>query len=115
MDKIFVENLIVRGKHGVSAEERARDQRFSIDIIAQLDAKRAATSDTLEDTLSYSHMRTLTKDIVEKGSYKLMETIADTIAQRVLEDTRVANVSVTVRKMDVYPDCTPGVTIERTR
>ena len=45
----------------------------------------------------------------------LLERLADSIAQAILEDERIATVSITIRKSEMFPDCTPGVTITRTR
>ncbi len=115
VDKVFIEHLVVRGKHGVTAEERAHEQEFSLDIEIQFDTHKASVSDDLSDTVSYGHFRSVAKEVVEVSSYHLLEKLANTIAERILEDVRVASVSITVRKTKVYPDCTPGVMLERTR
>ena len=115
MDKIFIESLKVRGKHGVSDEERAREQEFIVDITIEFDTRGAASSDDLADTVDYSFFREQAKDVIERESFRLLERLADTLAQAVLEDERVATVSVTIRKSEMFPDCTPGVTITRTR
>ncbi len=114
-DKVFIEHLVVRGKHGVTSEERAHEQEFSISIEVQFDTHKASVSDDLSDTVSYGHFRSVAKEVVEASSYHLLEKLANTIAERILEDARIEQVSVTVRKTKIYPDCTPGVTIERTR
>ena len=51
MDFVFIEELALRGKHGVSDEERSNEQEFLVDIRASCSTKRAAASDKLEDTL----------------------------------------------------------------
>ncbi len=115
MDKIFLEGLMLRGKHGVSDAERARDQEFILDIEIQFDTKNAAASDALEDTVNYDYFRTVAKEVVENSSFHLLEKLADTVARRILEDKRISIVSVTIRKTEMYPDCTPGVTVMRSR
>lgn len=115
MDKIFINNLEVRGKHGVSIEEREREQKFVVDIEIEFDTHVAAKSDELADTVDYNFFRDRVREIVGGHSFKLIERLADTIAKKVLEDTRIKGVTVSVRKADMYPDCIPGVTIERTR
>lgn len=114
MDTIFVEHLVVRGKHGVSDAEREREQAFSVDISIDFDTRAAAASDELKDTVDYSHFRNAAKEVVEQSSFRLLEKLADAIAQKVLEDARISSVSVSVRKTEMYTDCTPGVTITRT-
>lgn len=115
MGKIFIERLIVRGKHGVTVEERLHEQEFSLDIKIRFDTRKAAMSDDLSDTVSYGHFRSVAKEVVEESSFNLLEKLANTIAEQILEDIRIAGVSITIRKTEVYPDCTPGVTIQRTR
>ena len=115
MDKIFIEGLRVRGKHGVSDEERSREQEFIVDISIEFDTRAAATSDDLADTVDYSFFREQVKEVVEEKSFRLLERLADSIAQAILEDQRITIVSVTIRKSEMFPDCTPGVTITRTR
>ena len=115
MDKIFIEGLALRGKHGVSDEERAREQAFLLDISIEFDTKASAASDNLNDTVSYDFFRDTAKAVVEKESFHLLEKLADAIAQKVLEDRRIATVSVTIKKTEMYPDAVPGVTVVRTR
>ncbi|MEK7133691.1 MAG: dihydroneopterin aldolase [Patescibacteria group bacterium] len=115
MDKIFISDLAVRGKHGVTEVERSREQGFILDIEIRFDTKKAAASDALGDTVDYGSFRAAAKDVVEGPSFKLLETLAGAVAERILQDTRIRSIAVSVRKTEMYPDCTPGVTIERTR
>lgn len=115
MDKIFIQNLSVRGKHGVPDAEREQSQEFILDISIDFDTRAAAASDELKDTVDYSHFRNAAKEVVEKSSFKLLEKLADAVAQKVLEDTRIAEVSVSIRKTEMYNDCVPGITIVRSR
>ena len=115
MDTIFIRDLKVRGKHGISDKERSREQELLVDISIDFDTSRAAESDELADTVDYAFFRKTAKEVVEKQSFRLLEKLADAVAQKVLEDARISTVSVTVRKTEMYPDCTPGVTVVRTR
>ena len=98
MDHIFIEKLSLKGKHGVHSHEREVEQEFLIDISAKFDTALAARTDKLEDTLDYVRFRDLAMEAVGKNSFFLIERLADTIARRILEDTRIESVSVTVRK-----------------
>ena len=54
------------------------------------------------------------RKIVATGHINLVETLAELIADRCLEDPRVKKVKVRVEKMDVFADATSvGVEIER--
>lgn len=115
MDKICISDLAIRGKHGVSEEEQAKEQEFVIDIEIEFDTRNAAKSDDLTDTVDYNFFRDGARSIVQGKSFKLLERLADAIAQKILKDMRIKSTVVSVRKTEMYPDCTPGVTIERTR
>jgi len=115
MDTIFIKDLAVRGKHGVSDEERAREQGFLIDISIDFDTHVAAKSDELADTVDYGDFRNAAKRVVEGDSFRLLERLADAVAQEVLKDSRISRVAVSLRKTEMFRDCTPGIQITRER
>ncbi|MDP1690058.1 MAG: dihydroneopterin aldolase [bacterium] len=113
MDTVFVENLEVIGTHGVHEHERKFEQKFLIDIKATFDANAAAKSDKLEDTLDYVSFCRIARETIDSAPVYLIEKLALTIANRILEDTRITSVSVTIRKPSVLASGVPGITIER--
>jgi dihydroneopterin aldolase len=115
MDTIFLRNLSIKGKHGVHDEERQVEQEFLFDIEASVDTRAASKSDDIVDTVNYSAFKKIAKDVVEKQSFNLIERLADTIATKILEDTKIQSVAITVRKPAVYADSVPGIRIERSR
>lgn len=115
MDSIFIKDLAVRGKHGVSDDERSREQGFLLDISIDFDTRTAAASDELDDTVDYGDFRGAAKRVVEGHSFHLLEKLADAVASEVLQDARISRVSVSIRKTEMYDDCTPGVTVIRQR
>lgn len=84
MDKIYVNNMRFYGYHGVFSEENKLGQRFNVDLTVELDLKKAGQEDDLEATVSYAELYEVCKNIVEKETFKLVETIAETIASTVL-------------------------------
>ena len=115
MDTVFVENLEVIGTHGVLDHERQFEQKFHLDIVATSDASAAGASDNLKDTLDYVAFCRIARETIEAEPVYLIEKLALTIANRILEDTRIATVSVTIRKPSVLASGVPGVTLTRTR
>lgn len=115
MDTVFVENLEVIGMHGVHDHERKFEQKFHLDISATFDASAAGASDRLEDTLDYVAFCRIARETVEAKPVYLIEKLALTIANRILEDTRINSVSVTIRKPSVLASGVPGITITRNR
>lgn len=98
MDRIVLEGMVFSGKHGLSAAERARAQRFTVDIELEADLARAARSDQIEYTIDYRRVRTIVKEVIEGDSARLIETLAGRIARKALLVPRVAAVTVRVTK-----------------
>ena len=115
MDTVFVEHLTLAGRHGVSESERSREQDFIFDIETKLDARPASLSDDLADTVDYVDVVRAAREVTERSSFHLIETLAETVCARILQHPRVASASVTVRKPAALPGAMAGVTIARTR
>lgn len=115
MDKIFIENLHISGRHGVLDHERSYEQKFLVDISANFDTRPGAKSDKLVDTLDYAKLRDIARDTVKsQSSVYLIEKLADTIAHEILtKDARIRSVTITIRKPSIFPTGVPGVTITR--
>lgn len=115
MDTVFVRSLSLKGKHGVEETERHTEQEFLIDIEADFVSGPSAASDALSDTIDYVHFVDIAREVVETNSFYLIEKLAHTIAERILEDERIPRVEVTIRKPSVLKSGVPGITIERKR
>jgi dihydroneopterin aldolase len=105
-DRIILHNMIFRGFHGTLAAERELGQQFEVDVELHLDLSRAIASDDLRDTADYSRAHTIAREEVEQRQYQLVEKLAGSIAQRVLDELPIAAVVVRVRKPHVS---LPGV------
>ena len=101
MDKIQLEGMVFYGFHGVSPAEQELGQRFVVDLEVQRDLRAAGLSDDPEDTVNYSRMFRLVKEIVEGPGRRLLESLAETIAQGILESFDVDSVRVSVKKPEV--------------
>ena len=112
-DRIFIEGLLLHGSHGLRARERRESQDFLVDISVAFDTVAAGASDKIKDTFDYGHLREVAKQVFAGTSCYLIERVASKIAAEILLDRRVAEVTVTIRKPHVYPDCVPGVSITR--
>ncbi len=100
-DKIQLEGMVFYGFHGVGLEEQKVGQRFVVDLETERDLKAAGRSDDPEDTVNYSKMFRVVKDIVEGPSRKLLESVAETIARAILDGFDVESVKVIVKKPEV--------------
>lgn len=98
---VAVTGITCRGHHGVFPEERARGQRFVVDLVMTIAEASSTESDLLDDTVDYGLVSAAVARIVEGEPVELIERLAGKIAEMVLDDERVAGVTVTVRKPEV--------------
>jgi 7,8-dihydroneopterin aldolase/epimerase/oxygenase len=108
-DRIALVNMQFEGRHGVLPEEQEVPQPFEVDAELFLDLRTAAASDDVAQTADYRKVFDICRETVEGQSYRLIETVADTIASRLLRAFRsvgVTKVQVNVRKPAVL---LPGV------
>jgi len=100
-DKIQLEGMTFYGFHGVNDAEKELGQRFVVDIEVYRDLRPAGASDDLDDTVSYTHVYRIVKDVIEGPSRNLLESLAEMIASNVLDRLEVEAVAVKVRKPEV--------------
>jgi dihydroneopterin aldolase len=99
-DLVEIRGLKLKGRHGVTDEERSAEQPFVINLAARLDARPAAMLDDLGATMDYEEAVQIVAKIVTGESYQLLETLADRIARALLTNRRVLDVWVRVAKTD---------------
>lgn len=87
------------GTIGVLREEQERPQPFEIDIVIELDARRAGRTDDLEHSVDYGVAVELAVKVVERERALLLERVAARIADEVLGLARVDAVEVVVKKL----------------
>lgn len=118
MDRIFLEGLSVNASVGLLDWEKTQRQPISIDCACYIESCReAAINHDVTQSVDYAHMREEILALIEVSHYKLLETLAEAIADCMLEHSkRVLQVSVTIRKTSIFPDASAaGVSIERVR
>lgn len=97
-DEIQLTGLTVFGRHGVFEHERKNGQEFVIDLRLHLSLADAAASDDVADTVHYGELAEKVAAVVAGEPVNLIETLAQRIADVVLEEQRVRQVAVTVHK-----------------
>jgi len=79
------------GYHGVFKEETKLGQRFRVDLVIELDLKKAGETDSLEYSVNYASLYKVCQHIVEGKPYKLVESVAEQIAVKILADFSLIN------------------------
>ena len=117
MDRILLDGMSFQGRHGVRPAEREHPQEFKVDVEVDCDLSEPGRTDRIEDTVDYTKVRAIAKQVIEGESQKLLESLAGRIAERVLELPRVAAVAVRIAKRpeSMQPIDAAAVRINRTR
>ena len=116
MDSIFLSEMKVETIVGIWDWERKIRQTVSIDLQMGADIRRAAASDSIDDTLDYKLVAKRVQQFVAESSFKLVETLAENIAEVVISEFEVPWVEVRVNKPGAIRSARDvGVKIRRER
>ena len=96
---IILEGIELRGRCGVTAEERAIGQTLSVDVRLDPQPRGAGQSDDLEDTVSYSHIVNYVREVVEGGEFRLLERLATVLCDGLWDEYEPLLVEVAVSKI----------------
>ena len=113
-DYVSIRDLHVAAVIGVHSWERKVEQTLSFTVDMVADVRKAAATDELADALDYSAVAATIAAVVREGRFRLIETAAEDVAERLLADFPVASLRLEVRK-PIRDGYTAAVTIERTR
>ena len=114
MDIIFLHGLKVECVIGIWEWERRISQTLIFDLDIGFDIKQAAKSGLIEDTLSYRELAKRVNIYAEQTKARLVETLAEGVAEIVLEEFGALWIKVRVNKRNAVTNATDvGVVIER--
>ncbi len=100
-DRIVLKGIKLRGRIGVTEEEKHHDQLYVVGIAIEADLKPVAVSDELKDTIDYSMVMKFAQDLMDEMQCELLEKYADELAKAILETHRLADsVRVSIEKPD---------------
>jgi dihydroneopterin aldolase len=98
MDKIFIHALKTETIVGIFDWERQVKQTVVLDIEISADIRKAALTDSIDDTLNYKRVAKRVLAFIEGSSFHLVETLAEHVAMLILEEFAVAWVSIALSK-----------------
>ena len=85
MFRILIKDLNLFGYHGVKESEKKDGQNFRFNIEILLNKNSFQDGDSIENTLNYSEVIKLVKDINSNRRFNLLETLSQEIANRIME------------------------------
>ena len=111
---VFIRDLILTCLIGVHKHERKKPQRIRINLDLAVTEQSVISTDRLADVVCYEDVADRIRTIVNNGHVNLVETLAEKIASKCLEDRRIKATRVRIEKVDVFKDAaSAGVEIER--
>ncbi|MDR2195134.1 MAG: dihydroneopterin aldolase [Gallionellaceae bacterium] len=114
MDIIFLRELKVETLIGVYEWEKRVPQTLQIDLEIALPDNRASETDNIKDALNYADVVRDIQSALASRHFNLIETLAETIAQMLLDDFKSPWVKVSVAKLNaIRGSRMVGVCIER--
>ena len=120
---VFLRDLVLPASIGVHAHEHRGPQRIRINVdLGVLDdgarplSRAPVGRDELSRVVDYEVLANRVRAIVAAGHVRLVETLAERIAEACLEDPRVELARIRVEKLEIFADAaSAGVEIERRR
>ncbi|GAB4247694.1 MAG: dihydroneopterin aldolase [Thermoleophilia bacterium] len=115
---IHIDGLEVYGYHGVLPEEKTLGQQFRFDVRLRMDDCRGEITDKVADTIDYTEAIDVVTEVAGCRSYDLLEKLARSVAQALLDRFPVAAVWVRVTKPHPPIPCSlrgVGVSLELRR
>lgn len=97
-DKLLIKDLAASCRIGVFDWEQATPQPIWIDLELAIDAARAAAKDDVRQAVDYGRLVTMVKQHTEHHRFRLLETLAEGLAQLILKEFATSQVLVRVKK-----------------
>lgn len=98
MDIIYLNDLRIDTVIGIYDWERRIKQTVSLDLEMATDIRKAAASDSIEDTLDYKAVAKRLISFVGESKFQLVETLAEQVASIILTEFNVPWVRVRLNK-----------------
>ncbi|QQC67668.1 dihydroneopterin aldolase [Paraburkholderia ginsengisoli] len=116
MDIVFIENFTGQTVIGIDSSELHVPQPVRMNLAIGVPAIRACTTDRIEDTINYAAVRDALLDLFASHRVRLLEALAENIAQLLIADFGAHWVRVSLAKPAKFDDVAAvGVQIERRR
>lgn len=98
MDKVFIQDLRLRGIIGIYDWEREKAQDIILNLTLFADLKPAGESDNINDCIDYANIAHQVMRFTETAKAYTVEALAEGIAKLCLADSRVQIVQVKIEK-----------------
>jgi 7,8-dihydroneopterin aldolase/epimerase/oxygenase len=97
-DRIFISDLELSSRIGITEAERARPQRLTVSLTLFPRRDFSALDDRIENTVDYAEVCAQVRSLAAQRPRNLIETLAEEIAQTLLSDFPLRAVEIELRK-----------------
>ena len=112
---VFVNRLAVEASIGIHPHERENKQTIWLTIDAGV-LEDGATPEAIGDVVCYEDMCRIATALASDGHIDLVETLAERIADRLMEDPRLVQIRVQIEKPQAIDQAASvGIAISRLR
>lgn len=113
-DLIYIRDLRVETVIGLFEWERRIPQVLVLDLMMRTDIRKAAATDSIEDTLDYKSVSKRVVSFIKASEYQLVESLAESVAKLIIQDFSVPWLRLEVNKTGALRGARDvGVIIER--
>ena len=92
--RLFLSGIRASGRHGARPGEKADPQEFVVDLDLDVDVH----ADAIDATADYRGITDAVRGIIERGSFDLIETMAEALASEVLRLDHVTRATAVIHK-----------------
>jgi dihydroneopterin aldolase len=114
-DRIHIEGLEVLAHIGVPDEERREAQRLTVSISFWPIRGAVELNDNIENAVNYAEVCEEVRRFVQSRRDRLIETLADALATRLLQGYAIDRVAIEIRKYILPETEFVSVTVTRER
>jgi FolB domain-containing protein len=98
-DRLVIERLEFEGFVGIEERERTAPQPLAVDVELFFDFSQASSTDNLKDTVDYAAVAGTIVATAKAEQFVLIETLGERLAELILAEYPVIEVSMWVRKL----------------
>lgn len=113
--RIFIRDLQLPCRIGVTKSERRNRQRLAINLDMEIDPRRVR-KDRISEVVDYTDIIAEVRSIALESEFRLLESLAEQLAQACFFHPRIVGVRVRVEKLDLVSEAAGvGIEIDRRR
>lgn len=100
---IGFEDLLIRCIIGINPDERLVEQEILLNLQYKVDVSLVAKTDDLSQAINYSSVAEFCIQFAKKNQYKMLETLAVELTQKLAEQFKLSWIKILIKKPSALP------------